>query len=410
MKRHPLTTTIGSYPVFPRHEDIEYYERMKSRGVDDVLDPFVWSTEEAVRDFFSSGIEVVSSGQTRGDLYSLFLDPAFVKGVVWEGSEAYVKKRIERLSSARAADVRVARDALPKQFEIKEPITDAYTLAKFLKLTTSTYRNVRELAIDVNRRIVIPEIEDLQKEGLVSYIQLDSPQISAESSPADYFVELYENIMSVAKVPVVLHACGDTVRVFGMLAKTGVDVLSLDFYHYPKLMDEVGRRSFDQSLGIGALDAQSPRVESVAEVSRVLERARRLVGDRVKFVHPHCGQRSLDRWVAREKNSVLTIARNDVFFGEARQASLSRTPTVGVESGYFLVQTKWETKEIIATYYSMDHSVLRRYRSVKAEAILQSFNEDARRLGIDRGRLSYLALELGRAEAALGREQHSRSG
>jgi 5-methyltetrahydropteroyltriglutamate--homocysteine methyltransferase len=397
----PLTTTIGSYPIFPKHEDVEYYEMMKSRGLEDVLDPHVWSTEAAVKEFVSSGIEVVSTGQTRGDLYSIFLNPRFVKGIAWNGSEAYVKGRIERLGSSRKDDVRVAREILPKQFQIKEPITDAYTLAKFLKNRSSVYPDLKNLAVDINRKIVIPEIEELQKEKLVSYIQLDSPRIAAESIPEDYYTELYEEVMSVAKVPVVLHACGDTARALSILSKTRVHALLLDFYHFPKLIDEVSRRNLDQALGVGALDAQSPRVETVAEVSRLLKRAVSRLGQRLEFVHPHCGQRSLDRSVAFEKNCVLTMARDDVFFGEAEEASGRRSEQSRVESGYFLVQSNGESGEIVATYYDMKHRAVRRYRSRRAEDVLLAFSEESNKLGMDSVQLAKLAMELGRAETRM---------
>jgi len=65
----PATTTIGSYPVFPLAEDVEYERKMQGHGIsDEIVDPYLWSIEETVRDFASSGIEIISTGQTRGDL------------------------------------------------------------------------------------------------------------------------------------------------------------------------------------------------------------------------------------------------------------------------------------------------------------------------------------------------------
>jgi len=400
----PKTTTIGSYPAFPRAEDVEYFEKMKTHGItEELVDPYLWSLEEAIKDFTASGIEVVSTGQTRGDLYSLFLDPKFVKGVGWRGAEALISGRIQRLSSIRLGDVKHARERLPKHFELKEPITDAYTLAKFAKLTTASYRDTRELAQAINREIVLPEIEDLQKDGSVSMIQLDSPGISTESSPPDYILDLYEEIASAARLPMVLHACGDTARLFRLLTKSKFEVLSLDFYHYPRLLEEASRRSYDQNLGVGALDAQSPRVEEVEEVRNVLEQARRLLGEeRITFVHPHCGQRSLDREIAFAKNVNLTIARDDVYFGEPKEAKRHELRWRDYDkSGYFLIALKRESREIIATFHAYNHRVLRRYRSRQAEKILQSINEEADTLRISRRHLAYITLELGRAEAFL---------
>ena len=44
---------------------------------------------------------------------------------------------------------------------------------------------------------------------------------------------------------------------------------------------------------------------------------------------------------------------------------------------------------------------MKRYRSRSAEVLLQSINDDADSLGITRRHLSYLTLELGRAEASM---------
>ena len=147
-----------------------------------MVDPYLWSMEEALKDFTSAGVDVPSTGQSRGDLYSLFLDPKFVKGITLAGRGG-LRQRQDREDRARygLADVLHARSVLPSHYELKEPITDAYTLARFAKINTGTYADTRELAREINKKIIIPEIEDLQKTGAVSWIQLDSPTIAAES-------------------------------------------------------------------------------------------------------------------------------------------------------------------------------------------------------------------------------------
>jgi methionine synthase II (cobalamin-independent) len=400
----PKTTTIGSYPTFPKPEDIEYYLTISSHGLgEDVIDPYFWSIDEALEDFTSAGIEVPSTGQSRGDLYSLFLDPKFVKGVRWDGAEAFVDDRISRLGSARLADVLHARSALPSHYEIKEPITDAYTLARFAKINTGSYADTKDLAVEINRKIVIPEIQQLQDSGAVSWIQLDSPVVASDSFIPDYFVGLYEEVASVARLPVVLHACGDASRVFPSLIRTKVHTISLDFYHYPRLFDEASRRNYDQLIGLGCTDSQTLKVETAEEIGKIIDFARgRLGEDRIQFVHPHCGQRNLNREVAYNKNVALTIARDDVYFGRAAEAVPPRLTLKEYDpQGYFLVSILRETKEILVTYYSYQHVPKKRYRSKSAERIFQSLNDEADELGMSRRHLAYLTLELGRAEASL---------
>jgi 5-methyltetrahydropteroyltriglutamate--homocysteine methyltransferase len=398
----PSTTTIGSYPIFPSAEDLDYYQKMVERGLtDELVDPFLWTIEETMHDFAASGIEVLSTGQSRGDLYSLFLDPRFVKGVSWKGAEAFVSEKLARRSSIRVADALHAKSFLDKHLSLKEPITDAYTLARFAKITTGAYAGTEELARDINKKIVIPEIEDLQRSGSVSMIQMDSPFLAAESSAPRYVSALYEEIASVANVPVVLHACGDTSRVFKLLTGLKVKTLELDFYHYPRLLDEVARNGFDQTIGLGVLDAQSPRVKSVDEIAGVIARARKVLGDdKISFIHPHCGERSLHREIAFEKNVNMSMARDDVYFGEALDPHPYRfEPGEYDPRGYFLVTVKRETKEIVVTFSTYDRVVVKRYKSRYAERLLQSINDEADSLGMSRRHLAYLTLEIGRAEA-----------
>ena len=345
-----------------------------------------------------------STGQSRGDLYSLFLDPKFVKGVTWQGADAFVNDKVERAGSIRLADVLHAKSVLPSHYELKEPITDAYTLARYAKINTTAYADTRELAREINKKIIIPEIEDLQKSGAVSWLQLDSPTIAAESSTPDYILGLYEEIASVAKLPLVVHACGDAVRIFSsLLTKLKVDTISLDFYHYPKLFDEASKKSYDQKIGLGCTDSQSVRVETVDETRRLIAFAQaRLGNDRIQFVHPHCGQRNLNREVAYEKNVVLTLARDDACFGRAEEASASHLTAKEFDpGGYFLVSVSRETKEIVVAYYTYDHVAKKRFRSRSAERLFQSLNDEADSLGLSRRHLAYLTLELGRAEASL---------
>jgi len=400
----PRTTTIGSYPVFPSEEDVRYYQKMAQKGVaEEVLDPFIWSIQEAVSDFAAAGLELLSTGQTRGDLYSLFFDPKFVRGISWKGAEAYVTGRLERVSSIRLADLRSARSLLPAHLTLKEPITDAYTLARFAKVSTGSYRDTKDLAKDINRVIVIPEIEDMQESGVVEMIQLDSPNLAAESSAPAYLSSLYEEAASAAKVPLVMHVCGDTMRVFKLLIRLKVQALELDFFHYPRLLDEASRQSFDQTIGLGVLDAQSPRVETVEESATLIERCRKALGEeKIGYVHPHCGQRSLNREIAFQKNANMTMARDDVFFGEAEEPRNVRLEKRQYDpKGYFLVTANRGSGELVVTFYTYKHRVVRRYKSRFAERLLQAINLDADSLGISRRHLAYLTFELGRADTSL---------
>ena len=189
-----------------------------------------------------------------------------------------------------------------------------------------------------------------------------------------------------------------------MLTKTKVHTISLDFYHYPRLFDEASRRNYDQLIGLGCTDSQNLRVETVEETGKMIDFARAKLGeDRIQFVHPHCGQRNLNREVAYAKNVVLTLARDDVYFGRPEEAVPSRLTVEGVRPARLLPGLhpqgdEGDTGHLLLLPARADK---KRFRSRSAERIFQSLNDEADKLGIGRRHLAYLTLELGRAEASL---------
>jgi hypothetical protein len=99
---------------------------------------------------------------------------------------------------------------------------------------------------------------------------------------------------------------------------------------------------------------------------------------------------------------VLALARDDSCFGRPEEASASHLTAKEYDpGGYFLVSVSRETKEIVVTYYTYDHAAKKRYRSKSAERLFQTLNDEADTLGLSRRHLSYLTLELGRAEASI---------
>ena len=68
--------------------------------------------------------------------------------------------------------------------------------------------------------------------------------------------------------------------------------------------------------------------------------------------------------------------------------------------GYSCVSVSRETREIVVLH-THDHVAKKRYRSKSAERLFQTLNDEADSLGLSRRHLSYLTLELGRAEASI---------
>jgi len=396
--KFPSTTVIGSYPITVPESEIEQFRAFPEESED----PVNSTIQLAVRDFISAGIEFPSTGQTRESFARLFLDPDHVEGIEYSGSEILVQGKILRKSPIRLSDVQEAKSHIPKYYGFKEPVTDPYTLARNCRIEGSHYSDLRELTFAIAREIVKPELESIQ--DLVDYVQLDAPYFSFEPFK-DYIGEVYEEMLSGIRVPVVLHVCGDSFSVFRELTKLDVDIISLDFTFNDKLLDEVARRSFDQEIGLGCVSTGNLVVESVKTITNLIQRSASKLGEsKIRFVHPACGERNLPLDTAYQKNINLTLARNEVFLGSPQTAkSVNLSENEYDPNGYFLIQVDPQSQQIFVSFNSYDNIPKFRVQSSSGEKLLGAIIDSKIISDTDLGKrhLGYVGYEIGKAETAL---------
>ncbi len=389
---------IGSYPVLASQSLIDQYRTFS----EDLEDPIKTTIQFSVRDFLSAGIEYPCTGQTRDSFIRLFLDPEHVGGIRKNGSETVVTGKLKRKSPIRLADVETAKQLVPSYYGFKEPVTDPYTLARNCRVEGSVYGDLKELAFAIGKEIVRPELESIQK--YVDYLQLDAPYYSFEPFK-DYVKDLYEEMLSGIKVPVVLHVCGDSFSVFRELTKLKVDVISLDFTYSDRLLDEVGKMNFDQQIGLGCVNTGNLTIEPVKTIASLIKRVISKAGeDKIRFVHPSCGERNLPLDTAYQKNVNLTLARNEYFLGQAQAAhSVSLTESDYDPNGYFLIQVDHQSQEIVVSFYSYQHIPRLRLQSSSGEKLIAAIIDSKiiRDTLYGKRHLGYVGYEIGKAETAL---------
>ncbi|MHB8566671.1 MAG: DUF4346 domain-containing protein [Nitrososphaerales archaeon] len=394
----PSTTVIGSYPAFASAGALDQYQDSS----EEMEDPVLSTIDLAVRDFVSAGIEYPSTGQTRDSFARLFLDPSKVSGIKRNGSEILVSGKLERKESIRLADVEYAKKITPSYYGFKEPVTDPYTLARNVRVTGSVYSDLKELTFAIAREIVRPELQDIAKQ--VDYLQLDAPFFSFEPFK-DYMNDLYEELLIGLKVPVVLHVCGDSFNVFRELIKLKVDVLSLDFTFSDKLFEEISLRSFDQQIGLGCVGTGNPIVEPVKSIASLMQRVSSKLGEnKIRFVHPACGERNLPLDVAYQKNVNLTLARNEVYFGSPSSArSVSLKESDYDPNGYFLIQVDEQNQQIVVSFNSYENIPRFRVQSANGEKLISAIVDSKIISDTEFGKrhLGYVGYEIGKAETAL---------
>ncbi len=388
---------IGSYPIIPAESDVRQFRSFP----EETEDPVTSTIKLAVRDFVSAGIEFPCTGQTREGFVRLFLDPEFVDGVKLNGSEIVVSGRLHRKKAIRLSDVKIAKQFVPSYYGFKEPVTDPYTLARNCRIQGSIYGDLKELTYAIANEIVRPELESLQEH--VDYLQLDAPYFSFEPFK-DYIKDVYQTMLSAIKVPVVLHVCGDSFSVFKELTSLNVDVISLDFTYSDKLLNEVSIRSFDQEIGVGCVSTGSSMTEPVKSIVSLIQRIAKVAQDRIRFVHPACGERNLPLDVAYQKNVNLTLARNEVFLGQPQVArSVSLKENEYDPNGYFLIQVDVQNQQIVVAFNSYQNEPKLRVQSASGEKLVAAVVDSGIISDTEHGKrhLGYLGYEIGKAETAL---------
>jgi methionine synthase II (cobalamin-independent) len=404
-----VTTTIGKLNLQPRPDRVEaYLERnsLKEEFEAAPMNPYDITIHDAVLTFLSAGIMLPSTGQTRADMWRLFLDPTHVSGIKYDGAKIHITGKIKRKSPLRLADVLKAKGYLwdyagEVNWELKEPLTGPYSLSQEVELHTGHYSSRRELAFSLAKDLLNPEALQLEKE--TSILQFDEPYFARGHYPR-FAKALYEELTAGLKKKVVGHFCGDTVRLFTELRRLPLNGLLLDFLENPELTAEVARRDSDATIGLGCVRVHKtlgdPADSVEAITARIEKNVRKLGEDRVEFVHPVCGQGSTPLGTAHQDLTNLVIARDEYLEGNTKTAQLIPLEDEEFDkTGYFRVQTNGESNQIIVTLLKYrTHEILGRWTSDSGEKLWQTIFSDRR---VSPRHMSHLAYELGEAEVSL---------
>jgi 5-methyltetrahydropteroyltriglutamate--homocysteine methyltransferase len=291
------TTVIGSYPL--RYEEL---------GPESV----VRSVEEQI----ASGVELVSDGQTRADMVSVYA--GVLDGMVIRDMAGLNERRLHitgkiclRDPSIFIEDFRLARRTAGERAGVKAVLTGPVTLAFSSILETRHYKGYRDrgLYLDISGAL-LGIAKELEKAG-ARHFQVDEPFFSV-GAPMDIAQEAVEAVATHLKGEVALHVCGAVSKVFDrLLGFDGVRILSHGFAGTPGNLALISREKLEGAgklLGFGCVDSASETVETEGEVIELLRKGIGLAGRENIVVHPDCGLRALPRAVAKKKLEVMCRA------------------------------------------------------------------------------------------------------
>jgi len=282
------TTVIGSYPLD--------YDELGPQAV-----------VSAVEEQIAAGIDLVSDGQTRGDMVSVYA--GVLSGMEIRGEGADRKMHITGKIgpgdvSNMIEDFILAKKTAGARAQVKAFITGPVTLAFSSMLDTREYAGFRDSGLYMDLAGSLKVLAQKFEEAGARHLQIDEPFFSV-GVPMELAREAVERLAGGFGGECALHVCGDVSKVFDRLLHfRGIDVLSHSFSGTPGNLSLLSRRKLEEAgkmLGFGCMDTASERVETSEEVIALIRKGIASVGRENMVIHPDCGLRALPHAVARAK-------------------------------------------------------------------------------------------------------------
>ena len=294
-KESMRTTVIGSHPLS--------FDRLGPQAV-------IQSVEEQI----AAGIQLVSDGQTRGDMISVYTGVLTGMEIRGEGADRkmHINGRIGPGDfSWMIEDMALARRTAGARARVKADMTGPVTLAFSSILDTKEYAGYRDRRLYMDIAGALRELARGYGEAGADQLQIDEPFFSV-GVPMELAREAVEHLAAGFEGETALHVCGDISKVFDRLLHfSGIQVLSHGFAGTRSNLDLIDRGKLEDAqkiLGFGCIDTASERVETVGETAALIRKGIALAGRENMVIHPDCGLRALPHDVAVAKLGAMCAA------------------------------------------------------------------------------------------------------
>jgi 5-methyltetrahydropteroyltriglutamate--homocysteine methyltransferase len=295
-----LTTVVGSYPT----------EGLPPRR----------ALQRAVEDQIAAGVELISDGQVRGDMISIFAERIPGYRLAVDGGWVVFDALDQPTTPIAAADFALARRVAGGRAAVKGIVTGPITLALASRVAPgSPYAAPHDPALILRLSdILAHEVAALVAAG-AEVVQVDEPAL-ATALGRTVSPELAENALrDLAAIPAcpVLHVCGDVRAIARELLAFSFAGLSLEGAH----LDNLGAVDPDElefagmRLSYGCVDTRSDAVEPADVVRERIRAALRTVPAERLWISPDCGLRPLSSEAAQGKLAAMVAAVQDVRAG-----------------------------------------------------------------------------------------------
>lgn len=290
------STVVGSFPVKNHSPSNAKDKLLNALGA---YDSFKKSIEDSVIAQLDAGVDIISDGQVRGDMVSIFTQ--YIPGMKLEDGNTVIVSKIRKPTKEISIDdLKYAKKIInnyyggniPEGKGIKGIITGPTTIVHSSRIE-SFYKNKEDAVIDLAHSLKY-EVDAIANKIQPEYIQIDEPFLSTGMVDMKVASEAIDILRENLDIPLAMHVCGTLDNVFNDLAKFNVDILDFEFAGNNvniNVLENNINLVHNKKIGFGCVDSSVNEVDDFDEVDDLVIKAINIVGKDNLILDPDCGLR-----------------------------------------------------------------------------------------------------------------------
>ena len=300
------STVVGSFPASESSPSNFKDKLLNSFGA---YDPFKEAIRSSVTAQLDAGVDIVSDGQVRGDMVSIFTK--YIPGMKIEGGNTFIVGKIRNpTQEISIKDLQFAKKvikeyyggSIPEGKGVKGIITGPNTIVHSSRVQ-SFYKNKEDAIIDLAHSLKF-EVDAIAKKVKPVYIQIDEPFLSTGMVEMKTAREAIDILKDGLDVPLGMHVCGILKDAFKDISRFNVDILDFEFagnnVNLGVLKDNASLIA-GKKIGFGCVDSSVNEVDDIKDIENLVTEAIDIVGKDNLILDPDCGLRRAPKDVAFEK-------------------------------------------------------------------------------------------------------------
>ena len=304
------STVVGSFPVEVKQPSSTKDKLLNAFGA---YDPFKEAIKSSVIAQLDAGVDIISDGQVRGDMVSIFTE--YIPGMkIVDGNTEIVSKIRNPTQEISVKDLLYAKKVMKDYYNGKIPegkgvkgiITGPNTIVHSSRIA-GLYKNREDAIIDLAHSLK-HEVDAIVKKVSPVYIQVDEPFLSTGMVDMKTAREAIDIIGENLEIPLGMHVCGTLSDAFKDLTNFNVDILDMEFAGNNVNLGVLEKNSAllgNKKVGFGCVDSSVNVVDEIEDVDKLVSKAIDIVGKDNLLLDPDCGLRRAPKDVAFDKLKLM---------------------------------------------------------------------------------------------------------